>query len=159
MVKTESTTIDGKNVRVVQLPARRALALKTKLIKLFGAPVARLIGSTPLSGVVSQLEKQVNADTLVPAIEQLVGTLSPEHFFQLILECFASTTVESENGEHLGVSETSFDVLFSGNLPLMYKALWFTLKVNYADFFGERGIGGVLKSAPQAPISSKPNQG
>jgi hypothetical protein len=63
-----------------------------------------------------------------------------------------------ENGNHLDVNEQTFDVIFSGNLPMMYKALWFTLKVNFADFFGEKGIGKVLQSAPQMPISSKPSQ-
>jgi hypothetical protein len=158
MVKTENTTIDNKRVIVVQLPARRALALKTQLIKLFGAPVAKLIGSTPMGQIVSQLEKQINMDNIAPAIEMLVSSIQPDTYFKLIIECFAGTKIETENGTHIDVNDQTFDALFSGNLTMMYKALWFSLKVNFADFFGEKGIGKVLRGAPQMPISSKPSQ-
>lgn len=149
MIKTERTTIDGREVIVVQLTARRSLALKTKLIKLLGPAITKLLAG---SKGAPKLEKEIDLNQLSPAIETLVSQLDPTVFFNLVVECLSNTRVSVNTPDQpltmLDVTEQTFDTIFSGELVTMYKVLWFALRVNYADFFGMKGIGDIISQYP-----------
>lgn len=157
MVKTERTTINETPVIVVQLPARKALLLKTKLVKLLGPALAKLFGtdSLPSAKGVSNIDQEIDPAALSAAMALLVDRLEPDAFLSLVLECLAGTKVEV-NGTPVDVSRETFDVIFSGSLAFMYKVLWFSLKVNYSDFFDMEGIGSLLKYREKMPIPREP---
>jgi hypothetical protein len=157
MVKTERTTINETPVIVVQLPARKALLLKTKLVKLLGPAIAKLFVTDSLPSAKSGLsiDQDIDPVALSSAMAILVDRLEPDAFLSLVLECLASTKVEV-NGSPIDVTRETFDAIFSGGLAFMYKVLWFSLKVNYADFFDLEGIGNLLKTREKMPIPREP---
>lgn len=149
MVKTEETTIDNRKVIVVQLPARRSLALKTQLVKLLGPSLLKMFNSLGKPGAeISALDRQFDFSSAASALEALTAQVSPDAFFNLVVDCMAGTKVEHET-KMWDINSSSFDVVFSGELLFMYKVLWFSLKVNYSDFFGLSGIGGLLERVSQ----------
>ena len=128
MISTKEKLIDDRNIMVTSYPGRRALTNKTRLIKLLGSSVTRLFSSD-----------QSEFEMLGIAIDILVEKISPDEFTKFMLELLCSTRIDGKE-----IIETTFDNEFSGNLPLMYKILWFTLEVNYGNFFAEGGIGKIL---------------
>lgn len=156
MVKTERTMINETSVIIVQLPARKALLLKTKLVKLLGPAIAKLFVTDNLPSVKgSSIDQEIDPVALSSAMAILVDCLEPDAFLSLVLECLASTKVEV-NGTPVDVTRETFDAIFSGSLAFMYKVLWFSLKVNYADFFDLEGIGNLLKTREKMPIPREP---
>jgi len=128
MISTKEKLIDDRNIMVTSYPGRRALTNKTRLIKLLGSSVARLFSSD-----------EPEFEMLGTAIDILVEKISPDELTKFMLELLCSTRIDGKE-----ITETTFDNEFSGNLPLMYKILWFTLEVNYGNFFAEGGIGKIL---------------
>ena len=155
MVKTEEIVIDNRRVIVVQLPARKSIILKTKLIRLLGPALIKLLGSIGApkskSDLVKMLDNNFDFSSAASALETLVQHISPEEYINLILETMASTKVEIE-AKMWDVNSASFDLIFSGDLPFMYKVWWFTLKANYADFFGTSGIGSLMNKLETMPM-------
>lgn len=137
-IETKEKAIDGKRVTVTQLPARRALKLQTKLVKLLGSSVAALV-----SGSKGSMTMELDPTTLAVAMEKLADHLDEEQFAQLVREVLQSTRVDNQE-----LNDAVFDLLFAGNFLFMYKVIGFTLQVNYGDFFGEGGIGGLLTKVP-----------
>jgi hypothetical protein len=158
MVKTEEITIDNRRVIVVQLPARKSITLKTQLIKLLGPSMIKLLGSLGAPKTKADLVKMIDRDfdfaSASAALETLCSNLSPEQYIALIMDSMASTKVEIDTNNHnmMDVSAQTFDVIFSGELLFMYKVWWFTLKVNYADFFGTSGIGSLMDKLDSMPM-------
>jgi hypothetical protein len=157
MVKTEKVVINDIAVTVVQLPARKALVLKTKLIKLLGPALAQLFVNDPSSAKgLTSLDQEIDPVAISSAMSILVNNLEPEAFLSLVLECLVSTRIEV-NGTPIEVTRDTFDVIFSGSLSFMYKVLWFSLKVNYSDFFDLVGTGNLLKYKEKIQVPLGPS--
>lgn len=144
-IETKEKTIDGKRITVVQLPARRALKLQAKLVKLFGSSLAAL-----LSGSKGSIDANLTPAVLSGAVEKLAANLEENDFLRLVLEILQSTRVDNQEAG----AESTFDQLFAGSFLFMYKVVGFTLEVNYADFFDAGGIGSLLEKA--RPATSAP---
>ena len=128
MIYTKEKTIDNHTIMVTSYPGRRALTNKTRLIKLLGSSFARLFS-----------DDQSEFEMLGTAIDILVEKISPDEFTRFMMELLCSTRIDGKE-----IDETTFYNEFSGNLPFMYKILWFTLEVNYGNFFADGGIGKIL---------------
>lgn len=131
MIETREKNIDGSTYSVTQLPARRALRLKTKLIKLFGAVLAQMY----LKPSEKTSEEQTKQD-FVRAMEILSSNIDEGTFENLIMEILIGVR---KNGMEL--NEKTIDLEFAGDMVGIYKVVWFVLEVNFANFFSALGIG------------------
>lgn len=131
MIETKENTIDNYKISVTQFAARRAIKLKTKILKLIGPALISLIGKA---------ESEVNAETLLPAFESFADKLDPDTFIDLLLEILSATKVDGQDFVQM------FDSEFAGKIDIVYKIVFFALKVNYESFFVKGGILTKLKT-------------
>lgn len=139
MIETREKIINGSTYSVTQLPARRALKLQAKLIKLLGPAVSTIfIASGDLD----------TADQSIPkAVSALVTQLDDKTFDQLVLELLQGQ-VRRDGKE---ITEHVLDLEFAGKLNELFLVISFVLEVNFGDFFQEGGIlSGYLNKAPEA---------
>lgn len=146
MIETKHKSIDGKRVTVSQFPARRALALKIKLLKLFGPALAQMLGKVKSLTGGKLLDGSL--DEFSPAIDKLTAAMEPDQFVDLVMELLAMTRIDDKE------ATSNFDMDFAGNLPFMYKVLFFVLEVNFGNFFGKSGIGKWASQANPAETST-----
>jgi hypothetical protein len=146
MIQEKTKQIDGHNISVTQFPGRRALALKTKLIRLLGTPIAKLIAD------VKKIDADMDLSKMAGAVEALVSNLDEKDFVPFVLEMLQCTRIDGKE-----INDGVFDLEFAANLSLMYKILWFVLEVNFGDFFDKAGIGKILsvKAKPKITIPAK----
>lgn len=137
MIKTEERTIDGKKVVVTQLPARKSIAQKIKLFRIFGPAFGKI-----MEGSGNVLDKEID---FADVIQKLFQNIDENSFIPLVQDLFITTTVDGMQVN----KDTEFDLVFSENLMLVYKVIGFTLEVNYKSFLGEKAIG-LLKGKFQA---------
>lgn len=147
MVEPKSKTIDGKEILTVPFMGRRALAYKTKIIRLFGASIGALFSKA------GGFQGNVDFSVFEGAIDKLTASIDEKVFVDFTLELLATTRIDGKE-----ITIEVFDLEFASNLVLMYKILWFVLEVNYGNFFGASGIGKILSQFNQvkpAPAKSK----
>jgi hypothetical protein len=126
MIETREKIIDGATYSVTQLPARRALRLKAKLIKTFGSFF-------------------VSADS--SALQSMFQSLDENLFESLCMEMIQGVR---KNGVEL--TPATFDLEFAGDMASLYKLLLFVVEVNFANFFSMLGIG--IPSFSEEPIQT-----
>lgn len=131
MITTIDKFIDGANYSVTQFPARRALRLKARLIKLFGPVLAQVF----LSADAKTTDEQQKKD-LIKAIEILSCSIDENQFDTLAVELLSCTR---KSGVEL--SAQAIDLEFAGDMSALYQVLWFVIEVNFANFFSLMGIG------------------
>lgn len=142
MIETKEKFINGDNYCVTQLPARRALRLKAKLIKLFGPILAQI--------VLPDGEKSENSkkECIVKAVQVLAATIDENVFENLIVEMITGCR---KNGVELNAQ--IIDVEFAGDLATMYLIAAFVMEVNYSNFLELMGIGFLLED--QNPVQAE----
>lgn len=126
MIQTQDKIINGSTYTVTQLPARRALKMKARLIKLFGPSMAQFFLSSD----------KKSDDGFVKAIEKLSLTID-ENSFEMV-------AVELLNGvrkDGVELNPQLIDMEFAGDFDSLYKVLWFVIEANYSNFFSLIGIG------------------
>ncbi len=144
MIETLDKTINGSNYSVTQLPARRALKMKARLIKLFGPSMAQFFMSA---------EKKSDQG-FVNAIEKLSQTID-EHTFESI--CVELLTGVRKDGMEL--NPQLIDMEFAGDLSSLYQVMWFVIEANYANFFSLIGIGSQSLPETMQPDVTKKTYG
>lgn len=127
MIETREKLIDGATYSVTQLPARRALKLKAKLIKTFG--------SFFLGGDSNSLTTMLHS-------------LDENQFEALCMEMIQGVR---KNGVELNAG--TFDLEFAGDMAGVYKVILFVIEVNFANFFQMVGIGLPSFSEDQTPTT------
>ncbi len=150
MIETKQKEIGGAVYSVTQLPARRALKLKAKLIKMFGPSVSHILmtATEPQEKPVKEMNEEelvhhnaispvdhyrimeLRKNSLVKGIQLLAQDLDEKVFDQLCVEMLQC--VRRDNVE---LVESIIDTVFAGNLMELYLVIAFVLEVNYADFF------------------------
>ncbi len=124
MIETKEKIIDGSSYSVTQLPARRAIKLQTRLVKLFGSI---FMGNDSSS------------------FQSVCQNLDENQFESLCMEMIQGVR---KNGMEL--TPATFDLEFAGDLAGIYKLLFFVIEVNFSNFLELLGIG--LPSLEQNPI-------
>lgn len=127
MIEVKEKMIDGETFTVTQLPARRAIRMKAKLMKIFGPALAHLF--------VSGDSKGKNND-FVGAFETLASNIDENVFEQICVELLAGVR---KNGVEL--TPATIDLEFAGDMAGLYQVIWFVLEANYSNFFSMMGIG------------------
>lgn len=162
MIETKEKTIGSSVYSVTQLPARRALKLKAKLLKLFGPALTQIFLTSqeteekkPEEMTTEELASQLSISavdkykigdmrkaSVVRGVQLLVQNLDEKTFDDLCLEVLQG--VRKDNVE---LRPETIDMHFAGDLSSLYALIFFVLEVNYADFFGLIRTGGPSLSA------------
>jgi hypothetical protein len=136
MAETQTKEINGHNYEASPLPARRALRLQMRLVKSLGPGLGQMLGA--VKGSLS--DSEIDGDALGNGVAKLMSELgSPDEAAQLLVDMVTSC-VRRDGSE---LTPKTFNVHFQGSLLEAYKVAGFVLEVNYGDFFGEAGIGGL----------------
>ena len=130
MIETKEEIIDGDNYTVTQFPARKAINIKAKLLRLFGSSLAQLVLNDDTSDNLN-LKNQ----SMISAFQDLTANLNEKDFENLVVVLLSSVR---KNGIEL--TPEIIDLEFAGQLETLYKVLWFVLRVNYESFFMACGI-------------------
>lgn len=146
-IETQEKEINGDRYTVTQLPARRAIRLKAKLIKILG-PVIAQIFVTVTDAKSSEASQKTN---MVKAVELLGANLNEVDFENTIVEILQGVR---KNGIEL--VPAIIDLEFAGEIDVLYQVVWFVLEVNYASFFQMIRSGNQSQEPqPVAPPTKK----
>ena len=130
-LKTETRIIDGMEITVQQLPARKGFALMGQLMGIAAPAFQKAEGLSMNDGVAA----------LLPALGAAFEKLTPKKLDDVMAQLFATATVvcDTDNGKRqyeLNRPE-HIDEAFAGKLKAMFSALKFAAEVNFADFFAD----------------------
>lgn len=153
-LKTETATIRGRSVTTTQLPVLASYMLFAKLSKLVGPALASVKGLEidSLEALLTNNDLSVlGAPLTALAVEVLAADKA------LPREILACTAVVVEGRRIELTSEDAINVAFEGDLVGLLSTVWFAVRVNYADFFGEAAgkLGGLL-AAVTARVGAAP---
>lgn len=142
---TESKQISGHVFTVAKLDPLTAqdvmIDLGQALAPAFGKAAA---GAATALGGDSLLDVDVEDPKVSGAVTALVQGISKAKMRELVQTMASVSTCDD-----IPLAKT-MAVTFRGDLPLMYEWLWFSLRVNFGNFFawGQNAISGALASAP-----------
>lgn len=132
-VRTETRVIDGLEVTTTQLPAMRAGPLYARLGGA-NAPVPLLATLDPAS---------------VGGVQMLFSGLPPDDVGPLVREILASTHVIHEGKVTPLLADDPINRVFSGRFKLLLAVCWFSLQVQFADFF--EAASAMASDSPSEP--------
>jgi hypothetical protein len=152
-LQSKEKQINGYQVRVVPLLGTRSFSVHAKFLKFFGKPLLQALGAIKdIAGEASKSGKKVDLKSVMgteidfslfsEAMESLVAA-DADALLVFVMDAMGSTFINER-----AVDKSAFDMLFAGNMVFMYKVLWFTLEVNYGDFFAVVGTGNTSQSRP-----------
>lgn len=125
---TETKQIGDHEFSVTQWPADKAILMKMKLGKAFGASIGK-IASIALESNKKQTTDSEQAQALSEGISMLFESNSPEEITKLIKDSVIGVAVDGTK-----ITETTFNQIFSGDdLMDVYKVFIFVIKVNYGN--------------------------
>ena len=137
------TTSDGESYEVLvnKLEPELAYLLVAKL------------GKVVIPAIVAM--KKGGTTELMPVVDRLFESLTPELAKQVKNDLFAATTVirtDREGNQMKFDSGTAAAVnnAFRGQVKTMFEVLRFALEVNFADFFDVRGLAASTQKMPSA---------
>lgn len=143
MIETFEKQINGSNYSVTQLPARRALKLQAKLLKLLGPAMSEIF--------LAAAKDISRADLAIPnAIRILANDIDDKTFDAFVMEM-----LQGVRKDGIELNEKTVDLEFAGNLNELFLVLQYVLEVNYGDFFQD---GGILKALMQEEVKQVPPQ-
>lgn len=142
MYQTLEKTINGSTYSLTQLPARRALKLKARLLKVFGPSLAQMVFAS---------KDAFDQDNVVKAMSLLVDHIDDATFERLTVEL-----LQGVRKQGIELTDSVIDSEFAGDLGTLFLVLWFVLEANYGSFFALSGIGNPFKAPdPQTPTDMK----
>lgn len=150
MIQTKEKQIQGAIYSVTQLPARRALRLKAKLLRLFGPALAQLL--LPGSAQENMTGLPFTKTEAVKAVESLIAQLDDKTFEGLVLEL-----CQGVRKDGMELTESVIDIEFAGDLGTLMQVLWFVIDCNFGSFFGESGIGRLFGATAPMPQNRQPD--
>ena len=166
MIETREKVINDCVYSVTQMPARRAIRLKAKLFKQFGAGITQFLlnyeeKKKPVNYENEELNfkmrqenlknETIKNDCYVKAIKMISESLEEKQFDELLMEIL--------QGVRKGGVELTREVVdqqFAGDLTTLYQVIFYVLEVNYGDFFGMTNIGSLSEELQASQI--KPNK-
>ena len=143
MIETFPKRIGEYEFTITQLPARRALRLQAKLLKLIG-PCAGVVVEEAFKELKDGEGKvsSITDKSLPRAFHVLAGNLDEKEFESLVIDMIPGIRVDGKE-----LTEQLLDVLFAGKLNQLFLLLKEVLEVNFGDFFQEGSIlTGLLAS-------------
>jgi hypothetical protein len=167
VIQTKEKVIAGACYAVTQLPARRALKLKAKLIKLFGPSITQLFLTSQepeeqaptkespeenysCARVDDVKIREIRKGSVVRGVQLLAESIEEKILDELLAEL-----IQGVRKDGVELTMPIIDNTFSGQLTSLYELIWFILEVNYADFFGLASTGNLLQEATQSLSDGK----
>lgn len=147
-VNEDSKTINGRQYYVVQMPPTTALLVQLRLVKILGGAVGAL---APALSSKSGLDGAGRSAVMAGAVGALFANSTEEEVFGLMRDVVQTAKVDGER--------ILMDKHFQGQyLADVYKVFFWVLGVNFASFFGEGGLDGLLDSFKAQLISELASQ-
>lgn len=152
-IQTHTKEIDGRECYVNTFPARKSISMLSRLLALLGPGAAEGLKALAGKDGSAILESDLNYEVAGSLIQQLVMRLDDDKVLRLILDMLELGQVQIITREDGKVSKIEFgttgsldkfDAEFAGEVATVAKLVGFILQVNYKDFFGKSGIGGLL---------------
>ena len=126
--KTETKVIGDNEFSVTQWPADKAILMKMKLGKTFGASIGK-IAAMALESTKNKVSDSEQAKALSEGISIWFDSNSPEEIMNLIKSSVIGVACDGTK-----ITETTFNQIFSGDdLMDVYKVFMFVIKVNYGN--------------------------
>lgn len=137
--QTETKQIGEREFSVTQWPADKAMLMKMKLAKTFGASIAN-IASIAMASDKKKSSDAEQAKALSEGIAMMFQNNTPEEVTALIKSCVVGVALDGTR-----ITETSFNEKFSGDeLMDVYKVFFFVVKVNYGNLLKGQKLEGFL---------------
>lgn len=139
---TQTRTIDGLEVTVVQFAATRALPLLGQITAIVGPAIGALAPMLAGDGLAGLGKRRV--EDLAPALAALGAGLDGGGMMRLATGILAGTTViaHGPNGPmkyDLSGGPSAIDACFEGRLLSLFKVAAFALEHNFSGFFPAAG--------------------
>lgn len=133
-VKSETKILNGRSYFVVQMPPEQAFMVQLQLTKIMGGAIGAL---APALNANAGLSPEARTAAMAGAISALFATATEQEIFNLMAKVVTTAKVD---GERIEINKH-----FQGEyLADMYKVFFWVLGVNFASFFGEGGLDGLL---------------
>lgn len=135
--QTETKQIGEHEFSVTQWPAEKAILMKMRLAKTFGASLASIVANSQGGEKSSDSD---DAKALSEGLAMLFQSNTPEEVTALIKESVVGVAMDGTR-----ITETKFNEVFSGeNLMDVYKVFMFVVKVNYGNLLKGQRVEGFL---------------
>jgi len=135
--QTETTQIGDHEYSVTQWPAEKAILMKMRLAKTFGASLASIVANSQGGNKSSDSD---DAKALSEGLSMLFQANSPEEVTNLIKESVIGVAMDGTK-----IMESRFNEVFSGDsLMDVYKVFMFVIKVNYGNLLKGQRVEGFL---------------
>lgn len=137
-VKTESKLIGEATYYCTQWSAQKAMLMKFKLAKSFGASIAIL------ASLVKEEKDEIGKE-ISEGLNSLFEANSPEALVLIIKECVRGVGVEKDGAEAIKISDANFDMIFdTDELMDIYKVFFFVIGTNYSNLLKSQKFEGIL---------------
>lgn len=155
-IEAQTKIIDGNGVYVLPLLGETAALVFYQLQKCIAPAIIQAIGA--IKGAADRdkdkkldIKKLLGADidiaSLSNAIDSIHEKMTATEWLSFLKTTLSRTTV---NDRAVG-DKAHFDEVFSGKILLLYKVLWFSLEVNFGDFFAAVGFSASKESETPKP--------
>lgn len=147
-VKDENKTINGRQYYVVQMPPSEALVLQLKLTRILGGAIGAL---APALSSNAKVDGAGRSAAMAGAMGALFANATEQEVFGLMRDVVTTAKVEGER--------IQLDKHFQGEyLSDVYKVFFWVLGVNFASFFGEGGLDGLLAKFQKVMLAELASQ-
>jgi hypothetical protein len=146
-IEPQQKIIDGNGVYVLPLLGETAALVFYQIQKCIAPAIVQAMGAIKGAAAGTGEDKKldikkllgsdIDISSLSDAIDSIHEKMTAAEWLSFLKTTLSRTTV---NDRAVG-DKVHFDEVFSGKILLLYKVLWFTLEVNFGDFFEAVGFG------------------
>ena len=135
--------IEGKAYTFSQYTTTESLKILTRLLKIIGEPLAKVMKSVSASE--NPLSAELNIDIIAEAIAVLSARVGEDEVVALVRK-LSTEGVVCEN------KQISFDLHYQGELGLLFRVVSANLQVQYGNFFSDASatLGNTNKKTLQS---------
>lgn len=139
MREPKQKEIDGITYKMYPLSPFKSSKILTRIIKVVGKPMGKLIGDSQKEGKESLLDADVNPELIGEALSALTENLEESQVERLMKDLLSSDLITfSKDGDDFKKLSNVEGHIQKNDLGLLhlFKLVKFSLEVNYSDFLG-----------------------
>lgn len=152
---TETVTLGDFQYKISQLPYKKARSLLIRLTNLLGPALGQTVTAESVGS--GQTDVSVDERNFGEAIRTLATAVSEEDLDIIQNQLFSCTSFINKTGHEVPLDPQFAQDHFDGarGLARALKLTGEALRVNYADFLEEMGLGGLFQtsSLPDGPLN------